>query len=185
MTYNWATFSGKSFDLPAFQAYVAGLKWTAWKPRGICFHNTGSPTLKQWAEWGPAHDQRILNLKSYYQGLGWHAGPHIFSGRSHCTEFTSLLVSGVHASCFNATHLGIEMPGDFSTEAFDIGDGALVRDNTVAIGASLFHALALDPRKPGVLHFHKDCAKDHHDCPGKHVDRADFTARIVAKMGLK
>lgn len=183
MTYTWSTFSGKSFDLAGFAAYVATLKWVAWKPVGIVFHNTGSPTLAQWVELGPAHDQRILNLKHQYQDLdNWHAGPHIFSGRAHCTEFTSLLVSGVHASRFNATHFGIEMPGDYSTEFFTTGDGALVRDNTVAIGALLYHALGIDPRAPGALHFHKDCAADHHACPGVNVDRADFLACIVAKL---
>lgn len=185
MDYSWSNFSGKSFDLQAFRAYVLTIKWIGWKPQGIVFHNTGAPTLKQWVEWGPEHDQRILNLKHLYQDTDhWHAGPHIFSGRSHCTEFTRLTVPGVHASCFNPTHLGIEMPGDFSVEPFSSGDGALVQDNTAAIAAALYSMLGLTPDLPRAYLFHKDCPADHHNCPGAHVDRTAFRELIKHKMGM-
>lgn len=184
MPYDWATFSGKTFGLDDFAAYVGKLKWIDWKPEGITIHNTGAPTLAQWVEDGKKHDERIANLKSYYQGLGWHAGPHIFASRSHVTEFTSLVVRGVHSTCFNRTDIGIEMPGDFSAEPFDKGDGAMVRDTAVFVAATLFHALGLDPRKNGVLHFHRECARDHHACPGRNVVKSDFLNRVVARMGL-
>ena len=32
------------------------------------------------------------------------------------------------------------------------------------------------------LHFHKECSRDHHDCPGKNVVKADVVARVLAKM---
>lgn len=176
----WANFDRTSYDRAGFTARVATLKWTGWKPQGIVLHNTGAPTLKQWVESGPAHDQRILNLQSYYEGMGWHAGPHFFVSRSHVCGFSNPLQPGVHSTCFNRTHLGIEMAGDFSTEAFDSGDGALVRDTAAFALATLYHALGLDPHG---LHFHRECVADHHACPGKHVQMGDMVARVVSAMG--
>lgn len=178
----WADFDGTTYDRAAFQQHIAGLRWHAWKPRGITLHNTGAPNLKEWVELGPAHDQRIANLKHYYEDqLGWHAGPHFFVSRSHVTGFSNPLLSGVHASCFNRTHLGVEMAGDFSVEAFDSGDGALVRDTAVFTLATLLHALGLSP---GAVNFHRECIADHHACPGKNVGMTDMHERIAAAMGL-
>lgn len=178
---SFSHFSGRTFTHDEFRAYVAGLRWTDWHPQGITLHNTGAPTLAQWVESGPLHEQRIVNLRHYYEGMGWHAGPAAFVSRTHITEFSGFLEPGVHSTCFNRTHIGIEMAGDFSTEAFDSGDGALVRDTAVFTLATLYHALGLDPRG---LTFHRECVHDHHDCPGKHVDKADVVARVLAAMGL-
>jgi hypothetical protein len=71
------------------------------------------------------------------------------------------------------------MVGDYSDEAFDSGDGAKVRDLTVQALAILHHALGIDPE---TLHFHKECLRDHHDCPGKNVVKADMIARVKAAM---
>lgn len=179
----WKDFDGTAYSRDAFAAHVDGLKWTGWKPVGVTLHNTGAPTLKQWVESGPAHDQRILNLQRYYEGLGWHAGPHLFISRNFINGFSLLTAPGVHASCFNHDHIGIEMVGDYSTEPFETGDGALVRDNAVFALATLFHALGLDPHT--ALNFHHDCVADHHDCPGHNVSKPDMIARVAASMGLK
>lgn len=179
--YDWKAFSGQTFDRPSFAARIGELKWLSWKPQGITLHNTGAPTLAQWVEFGPAHDQRIANLKTYYQGLGWHAGPAAFVSRSHVTEFSGFLDPGVHCSCWNHTHIGIEMAGDFSTESFDTGDGAMVREIAVFAFATLLHALGL-PANAQTINFHRDCAQDHHACPGSNVVSADFISRIAATM---
>ena len=176
----WANFDKTSYDLPAFAAHVATLRWTSWKPKGITLHNTGAPTLKQWVESGPSQQQRILNLQSYYEGIHWHAGPHFFVSRSHVCGFSNPLATGVHASCFNRDHLGMEMAGDFSTEAFSTGDGAMVRDTACHALAILFHAIGVDPRSG--LNFHRQCAADHHACPGSNVHDADVLARVLAAM---
>ena len=54
------------------------------------------------------------------------------------------------------------MIGDYSIEPFDSGDAAKVRDNAVAALAALHKALKISPE---TLHFHKQCVRDHHDCP--------------------
>lgn len=179
----WADFDKTSYDLAAFAAKVASLRWTSWRPHGITLHNTGSPTLKQWVESGAAQQQRIANLEHYYDDLlHWHSGPHFFISRSHVCGFANPLLPGVHASCFNKDHLGVEMVGDFEpgSDPFSSGDGAMVRDTAVAALALLFSALKLDPHS--ALNFHRQCAADHHACPGSLVSESDIITRVASKM---
>lgn len=175
----WSNFDRKAYTQSEFQAHVASLKWTAWKPNGITLHNTSAPTLAQWVETGPKHDARITNLQSYYEGMGWHAGPHLFVSRNFINGFSNLLLAGVHSRCWNATRIGIEMVGDFDSEGFDSGDGALVRDNAVFAMAVLNLKLGLTP--DGLV-FHRECKQDNHACPGKLVNKAAVIARVKAKM---
>jgi hypothetical protein len=178
----WANFDGKAYTRAEFAAHVADLRWTDWKPSGVTLHNTAGPTLAQWAESGPNHDARIRNLESYYeQQLGWHSGPHLFISRNFINGFANILLPGVHASCFNRTHIGVEMVGDFNAEEFESGDGALVRDNAIFAVATLMKKLGLDPKTD--LNFHVQCAHDNHDCPGKKVNRPLMIQRVAAAMG--
>lgn len=174
----WNGFDGRPYMRDEFAAHVGNLNWTDWKPKGITLHNTSAPRLDQWAESGPTHDQRIRNLQYYYQTqLGWHAGPHLFISRHFINGFSDLTQPGVHSTCFNATHIGVEMVGDYNSETFDSGDGALVRDTAVFALATLYRALNLNPVG---LTFHKQCTRDNHDCPGRNVNMADMIARVTA-----
>lgn len=176
----WADFDGKPYTREEFAAHVGGLRWRAWRPSGITLHNTAAPTLAQWAESGPRHDARIRNLQSYYENeLGWHAGPHLFISRHFINGFSNMRDPGVHSRCYNPTHLGIEMVGDYNVEEFDSGDGALVRDNAVFALAHLYRAINVSPSG---LVFHKECRRDNHDCPGRKVDKADMIRRVVEFM---
>lgn len=176
----WKDFDPTPYSREAFAAHVAKLHWTDWKPQGICLHNTAAPTLKQWVESGPAHDARIRNLQAYYeQQQGWHQGPHLFISRNWINGFSSMLEPGVHSRCFNATHIGIEMVGDYNAEEFNSGDGALVRDNAVFALATLFKAIGVNP---STLLFHVDCKIDNHDCPGKNVHKGDMIGRVAMLM---
>lgn len=174
----WTGFDGRAYTRADFAAHVAATEWRSWKPSGICLHNTAAPRLDQWAESGPNHDARIRNLQSYYETqLGWHAGPHLFISRNFINGFSDLTRPGVHSRCFNATHIGIECVGDYSVEEWDFGDGEKVRDNAVFALATLYRALGLDPHG---LVFHKECALDNHDCPGRKVIKSDVIARVTA-----
>lgn len=176
----WADFSGKAFTREQYATHVASLTWQDWKPIGITLHNTAAPTLAQWAESGPAHDARIRNLQSYYEGMGWHGGPHLFISRDWINEFSNPLRRGTHSRCYNATHLGIEMVGDYNSEQFNSGDGAKVRDNAVFAMAVFCRKFGFNPDKDIV--FHKDCKLDNHDCPGKLVTKVDIFARVKDEM---
>ena len=164
-----------------FSAYVATLHWRLWKPQFLVLHNTAEPNLAQWNHSGlgkVAGAQRVKNLNHYYHGdEGWHSGPHIFVAPDLIWVACDLTADGVHASCYNRVSIGVEMVGDYSTEAFDTGDGAKVRDNAVAALAILHKALGI---RPDTLHFHKECLRDHHNCPGEHVSKPDMIARVKA-----
>ncbi|HEY6994840.1 MAG TPA: N-acetylmuramoyl-L-alanine amidase [Xanthobacteraceae bacterium] len=161
-------------------ARISGLAWTDWKPTGIVLHNTAAPTLAQWAESGPKHAQRIKNLQAYYEGMGWHGGPHWFVSRDFITEFSNPLRRGTHSPSFNATHFGIEMVGDYAQEAFNSGDGAKVRDNAVFLMALLCRKFGWSPGD--VIKLHKEDPRTDHDCPGKNVVKADVVARVKMQL---
>ena len=160
----------------------------SWTPRLFVLHNTEQPSLKQWLDGGDTPEQRLKNLEAYYKGMRWHSGPHWFVAPDGIWEFCDPLQDGVHCSCANHVAFGCEMVGDYATEPFDHGPGAQVRDNAVQLIATVFKRFAWRP-DPLVLWerglaFHHHCAQDHHDCPGKNVDRADVVARVLKAMGL-
>jgi hypothetical protein len=174
----------RGFTAAEFKDYCATLTWAqGWRPKFVTLHNTAEPNLKQWSHFGlgkEAGAKRVHNLNSYYRSLHWHSGPHIFVAPDLIWVACDLQQDGVHASCYNRTSLGVEMVGDYATEAFDSGDGAKVRDNAVAAVAALYRALRLSPT---TLRFHKECVRDHHNCPGARVDKSDFIARVKAAVG--
>ncbi|NVO15094.1 MAG: N-acetylmuramoyl-L-alanine amidase [Rhodoplanes sp.] len=176
----WKDFEGVARTRAETLERINSLKWIDWQPRGITLHNTAAPTLAQWAESGPAHDARIRNLQSYYEDeKGWHSGPHWFVSRNFINWFSNPLLSGVHSRCFNRTHFGIEMVGDYDTEDFNTGDGALVRDNAVFLIAALNLKFGFNPDD---LTFHVECTRDNHACPGRKVVKADVIARVRTAM---
>jgi hypothetical protein len=185
----WNDFVGKPFTREEFADYVNKLTWTpkVWnpdkpqKPKGIVLHNTAAPTLAQWAETGPKHEARIRNLRTFYEMTQkWHGGPHLFVSRDWINIFDGLLERGTHSPSFNASHFGIEMVGDYDSEAFDSGDGAKVRDNAVFATAVLCLKFGWDPEK--VIKFHKEDKKTTHDCPGKNVVKADVVKRVKEQL---
>ena len=169
-----------------FQAYVATKHWAHWKPQFIVLHNSAEPNLAQWEHYGlgkSAAVQRARNLNSYYAHQeGWSSGPHLFIAPDLIVVACDLEAYGIHASCFNHVSIGIEMVGDYrpGADPFNAGGGAKVRDNAVAALAILHHALGISP---DTLHFHRDCERDHHVCPGLQVDKAAMIARVKAYMG--
>jgi hypothetical protein len=85
--------------------------------------------------------------------------------------FTPLTTSGIHSPSWNSMSWGVEMVGDYNVEPF----GAPVRDNTVSALTTLHALLGLDPQ---TLRLHKEDPKTTHDCPGKHVEKADIIQRV-------
>jgi hypothetical protein len=183
----WDQFDGRPYTRDEFRAHVAALSDEAisWV-KLICLHNTSAPNIEQWTD-GPAPATRIVNLEHYYEvNKGWHSGPHGFipPHPEICIYgFTPFTERGVHASCFNKLAWGLEMVGDFDVDSFDEGHGRLVHENAVFVLATLYHRLGLRPDgfelgKSG-LHFHVDCARDNHACPGKHVKREILVPEVL------
>lgn len=187
----WQNFDGKPYSREQFLAHLetipAGrMGWCKF----FTVHNTAGPTIEQWCSKVCTPAQRIINLENYYEhSLGWHAGPHGFVPPSQDVVmygFTNLDVPGVHASCFNSMSIGLEMVGDFDAEDFNSGLGALVKDNAIFVLAALHRKRGLRPDgyKLGVsgLHFHVDCKRDNHACPGKTVNRDALVAAVLTEM---
>jgi hypothetical protein len=180
------------YTLPEFRTMLAGLKLDAWRPKFPTLHNTGAPNLKQWLAYGPTPQERWgASLNRYYQGLGWHAGPHLVVCPDYVWVLCDLAKSGVSVSCWNSETFGIEMVGDYDVGAeddFSTGEGAKVRDNAVAVLAACAEKFGwgdLAEYQIGVrgLHFHRECANDHHSCPGGQVGKPDMLARVAAARG--
>jgi N-acetylmuramoyl-L-alanine amidase-like protein len=170
----WKGIVGKPFDPQGFAEYVAGLRFDAWRPQFVVLHNTAVPTLADWHSTpGP---QRMKNLEAFYRDTqGWSAGPHLFIADDLIWTFTPLTTPGVHSPSWNSIAWGVEMVGDFNTEPFS----PLVRANAISALATLHARLGLSPQ---ALRLHKEDPKTTHDCPGKHVSKADIVDAIVARL---
>lgn len=174
----WKGIVGLSFDKGGFVTYCKSLSWTTWRPSFIVLHNTGVPSLAQRPN--GLTSQHIQNLVGYYRDTnGWSAGPHLFIDDHQIWAFTPLTTSGVHSPSWNKVALGIEMLGDYQSEAFDSGRGAAVRKNAVSAIATLSATLGLDP---DTMRLHKEDHATHHDCPGQHVLKSEVIAEVKAAM---
>lgn len=164
---------GRPFTEAGFAAYVAALVLGVWKPRFVVLHNTAVPRLDEWHKSsGPA---RMSSLAQYYASKGWHAGPHLFIADDSIWVFSDLRQPGVHSPSWNKVAWGVEMVGDFASEPFDSGAGAMVRDNAVAAVAVLSMKAGLDSSS---MRLHKEDKRTDHDCPGRYVIKADVIKRV-------
>jgi hypothetical protein len=181
-----------------FDAFVKTLQWSVWRPKFICLHNTGVPTLAQWLNPSTPEERRVANQMQYeHLTEKWHSGVHLFITPAAIWNACDLRANGVSVSCWNSLCIGIEMVGNFAA-ASELGpndppaddwNGVLaqkVRDNAVSAMASLHLALGIRPDGyvEGVsgLHFHRECGQDHHACPGAQVDKTDIVVRVLARM---
>ena len=172
MTYLPQPFYLDRDDMVKFILAIPTMGWT-WKPVGITWHSVtrGSPNLKQWA----AYPQAVkaawgANLDHYYKtDEGWHAGPHFAGTPDESFVLCEPRANGVHASCFNSDHFGIETVGDFRTGGDDplSGPGLASMQSSANIIAALCKRMGWEPAK--VINFHRDCPRDGHACPGNLV----------------
>ena len=179
----WRGIDGRFLTVNQFKDHVANLIFKDFKPIGIVWHNTASPTLKRWHEFTRQH--WMNGLASYYKGLGWSAGPHLFidDGDDGIGLFTPLNIRGTHSPSFNAQYIGIEHVGDYSSEDDDVGLGLKVKQNGIAATAILCNKLGIDPLK--MIKLHKEDPRTNHDCPGKDMaqDKGKSVQAVLELMG--
>lgn len=183
----------RKFTHSEFKTYLDSLKITPWA-KFVVVHNTSSPDIAlyntwqarqgRFANWTP--EQWLHNLASYYSGMGWSGGPHLFIPPTPDTilVLNSLLVHGVHTPSWNSFSFGVETVGEFEREAFTDP----TKDNLVTALAMLHTKMGFDPSnyQLGVkgLHFHKeDHATTHKTCPGKNMVKADLVHNVMVAMG--
>ncbi len=178
---NWKGIVGIAHAPDAFDSYCHSLSWTQWRPSFVALHNTGAPSLAQRPN--GFTQQHMANFVTFYRDTRkWSAGPHLFVDDKQIWVFTPLTVSGVHSPSWNKIALGVEMLGNYETDAFEKGRGKLVRDNTVAAIATLSAVLGLDP---DAMRLHKEDPATTHACPGKNVDKAKMIQAVKDLMAKR
>lgn len=174
---------GKFRTPEEFRAYVETVDFSQWKPIGIVIHNTAEPNLRRWHE--VPRERWMRNLESYYKGLGWNGGPHLFvdDGDDGIGEFNVINKRGTHSPSFNAQWIGIEHVGDYAKEDDDAGPGLRVKNNGIAAMAILCAKLGIDPLTH--IKLHKEDPRTDHDCPGKDMaeDKAGTIQAVIEYMG--
>ena len=171
---DWKGIVGESFSAVEFDAFCHTLQWTTWRPSFVVLHNTAAPALAQ----RPIGltQQHIRDLEAFYRDTqGWSAGPHLFIDDHQIWAFTPLTTSGVHSPSWNKVALGIEMLGDYETEAFNAGRGLQVRSNTVEALATLCAVLGLAPE---TMKIHREDPLTTHACPGKNVRKLEVIQQV-------
>lgn len=179
----WRGTDGAMFtSVEDFRKYLTTQVFTDWRPSNICLHNTAAPNLDQWNATVRNDDifadarQRLLNLTGFYRDeKGWQGGPHLYITDQLIIVGNPLNKRGTHSTCFNGTHWGIEMVGDFNAEPFN----PAIRELTIGAMGAMCSLRGLDPK---AINFHKDCSADQHDCPGKNVTKQDIIAGILQAM---
>jgi hypothetical protein len=86
-----------------------------------------------------------------------------------------LTVSGTHSPSWNKSAFGLEMLGNYESEAFDSGRGLKVRKNAVAAMATLSAVLGIDPN---TMRLHREDPETTHACPGKNVRKLQVIQEV-------
>jgi len=153
------------FDVPDFH-----------NPTGITMHHTGFPDLS--IRPNGFTEQHMLNMRhGYINDNGWHRGPHIYTDDHGIWVFNPLSRRGVHAVSYNSTRYGIEILGNFDTEAdFASLRGASSRKNGMFAAAVLMKHAGISTAK---LNFHHHDPETRKTCPGRHVNFSEFEQAVL------
>lgn len=166
-------------DMAKFILSIPATGWT-WEPIGITWHNTAAPSLKQWDAYPePVKEAWGSNYDHYCRfDQRWHSGPHFCATPDKSFVLCEPRADGIHSTCFNRTHFGVETVGDFRLGVDDptIGHGLFSMTNAANIIAALCKRMGWIPEK--VVNFHRVCTRDHHPCPGDLV-KSDWAINLV------
>jgi hypothetical protein len=180
MAWNGRQTALKCHTIDEFKTYLSKLELRGWRPAGMTLHNTATPNRKRWdAQPGEVW---LRNLKSYYVGKGWSAGPHAFCDGNDIWVMTDFNTRGVHSPSYNASRLGIEMVADFNVEDDDSGIGLKVKLQTAQLFAACHAFFGWEPSTTSIKLHKEDPATDH-DCPGKDIDKIEFIRLVQQYMG--
>lgn len=149
---------------------------TGWRPRFCVLHNTSSPTIAQRPK--GFFLSHMENLRDYYKGQSppWHAGPHLFVDQNGIWVFSEMDAPGVHSPSWNQWSWGVELLGEYESEAAQSGPGATIVHNAVIALAAMHVKAGIDT---STLKLHKyDPLTTHKSCPGRNIDYGDIQMRI-------
>ncbi len=170
-------------DMAAFIAAIPKSGWT-WSPVGITWHNTAEPDLGQWDAWPQRVKEAWGDNYDHYCRFEqrWHSGPHFCATPDRSFVLCEPRADGVHASCFNRTHFGVETVGNFCRGGDDplTGRGLASMQAAANIIAALCKRMSWTPSK--AINFHRQCPADHHDCPGSRVTREWAVGLVESRL---
>ena len=141
---------GQAWDVEAFQGYISDIN-LSWAD-SVTVHHTAAPSLAQRPDGFKI--QHIKNIQSFYEGLGWSSGPHLFVD-DQVFGMSSLWRRGIHARSFNSHSIGIEMLGNYDHESPSSGRGLDVIETTAQVVAALLKRMKLLATDKTIL-FHRD-----------------------------
>lgn len=167
---------GKVWTPESFGEYLKTIKPPTWA-KSVCLHHTAAPSLAQRPQGFKI--QHIENMRDFYKGMGWKSGPHLYTDEDQVFGMTPLAETGVHASSFNRSAIGIEALGFYSKgqENPFSGRGLQVWQTTSWITANLLKWLNLPVNDKTVL-FHRDDPKTSKDCPGMQIAK-DWILKMI------
>lgn len=165
---------GQDYGIEQFALYLAQLQFGAWKPELIVVHHCGAPSLAQ----RPSGfiPQHMRNLREFYEGKKWSAGPHMFIDDHAVWLFSPMTARGVHAVSFNRNSIGIEMLGDYDSEDPKSGRGLEVVRLTAKVVKLLMKKLGKDA---SCIRFHRDDPKTTKSCPGNLITKEWFLEMVA------
>jgi tail lysozyme len=154
-----------------------------WNPKGVTIHNTASPDLVQWSKYSEAQKESWGdNLNEYYRKMGWHSGPH-FAATPEPWSYVLCdpQADGVHDSCVNIDHFGVETVGNFEVGGDDPNSqaGVAALASAINIMAALSIRFGFDP---DATDFHRRCKRDGHPCPGSRVTDQFIISGVKARI---
>lgn len=124
-------YTGEAKTAEQFTEYVQEYNFGGIKPDYIVLHHTAIPGASYAPFPGKEHwdanedgksDEQVMaqrkrkldNIKSYYAGLGWDRGPHLFVDDRYIWLFTPMYEVGYHAKEGNMIGDDIELPKHYS-----------------------------------------------------------------------
>jgi hypothetical protein len=143
---------GRRMAVEEFRQHVAGLK--IGPVNAVVIHHTAIPDEKSWR--GTA---TMLAMKSYYEGLGWDSGPHLFVAADGIWLFTPLTQDGTGVVNHNAMTRHIEIVGNYT----DHLPAGTTLTNAVSAAAIILAKCGLAPDH---LYMHRQLQGDT-QCPGE------------------
>ncbi|MBU0727229.1 N-acetylmuramoyl-L-alanine amidase [Patescibacteria group bacterium] len=156
----------RKLDLHEFEDYLSSYYFGAQPANKLVIHHTWRPTKEQW------QGQISINgLKSYYEGKGWSAGPHIFVAEDGIWLFSPMRKDGIHAGALNHLSIGIEIVGDYDNEKWE----GKTKYNALGTIKALMFYLHLENKD---ILFHRDASPK--SCPGWAITKEWLFAELAS-----
>jgi len=156
---------GEKFQPDEFEEHVARYNFGVYPANKLVVHHTWRPEKDQWDG-----AQTLKNIKTYYEGKGWYAGPHLFIAEDGIWTFTPMRENGIHASKLNYRSIGIEVVGNYDVVKWS----GKTKTNALKAIKILMEKLELSTED---LYFHRDVTSK--SCPGHAISKEWIIKELV------